>query len=90
MDDAVKAQYRELLKTYSIYFNKLRIGARTTHAIQKEQLIAAHIYLKVINYFYKAVEQGMEERICIDEYKAEDMYLKLIKVLKTANQVYYE
>ena len=90
MLDAVKAQYRELLYTYSIYFNKLKIGALTTHAIQKEQLAAAHVYLRVLNYYIDAVEKDLEDKIPIDELQAEDIYLKITKVLTKANQVYYE
>lgn len=90
MVSAILDKYRDVLSTYSIYFNKLRIGALTTHAIQKEQLAAAHIYLRILNYYIDAVNNELEERISIDELQAEDTYLKLIKVLKTANQVYYE
>lgn len=90
MLDAVRAKYRELLYTYNIYFNKLKIGALTTHAIQKEQLAAAHVYLRILNYYVDAVEKNLEDRISIDEFQAEDIYLKLHKVLTKANQVYYE
>jgi hypothetical protein len=96
MKSRVLPQYRELLNTYRIYHKRVEIGSMTTAGVQKTHLKAADFYIQILNYYISSnwfadeLDLDMTDRTFITEQQAEDIYFKLIRALKDANQVYYE
>lgn len=79
-----------LLTIYSKYFKKLAINSITNTNIQKEHLIACHVYIRVLDYYEEAERRNVLDRINIDYVKYEYTIFKLKRALQSANINYYE
>lgn len=80
----------ELLNNYSSHFKKLAIGSLKTTNVQREHLIACHIYLRVLDYYNDAVERGFDDLIGITESDYEMTMYKVVKCLQMSKVPYYD
>lgn len=89
MDDVI-ALKNILLLVNSNYLDKLSIGSFKNTDIQKEHIIACHIYMRVLDYYKEAELRDILDRIEITYEQYEYTIFNVKKALQAANTNYYE